>query len=71
MQTLPFSDDKSPNITPKLPKKLPPISQLKSSSKTGSSVVAPVNVIIYLFVSFTFFCSVDIIFICFFLFLFW
>ncbi|CAD6202770.1 unnamed protein product [Miscanthus lutarioriparius] len=44
MQTLPFSDDESPNITPKLPKKLPPISQLKSSSKTGSSVAAPVNV---------------------------
>ncbi|CAD6229334.1 unnamed protein product [Miscanthus lutarioriparius] len=35
MQTLSFSDDESPNITPKLSKKLPPISQLKPSSKAG------------------------------------
>ncbi|OQU92436.1 hypothetical protein SORBI_3001G343766 [Sorghum bicolor] len=44
MQTLPFSDDESPHITPELSKKLPPISQLKSSSKAGSSVGLPINV---------------------------
>lgn len=62
MQTLPFSDDESPHITPNLSKKLPPKSQLHSSSKAGYFVAAPVIISIYLFfpykilyfVSFTF-----------------
>lgn len=39
MQTVPFSDDESAHITPKLSKVV-----LNSSSKAGSSVATPVNV---------------------------
>ncbi|CAD6259309.1 unnamed protein product [Miscanthus lutarioriparius] len=42
MQTLPFSDDESPLLTPNLSKKLRPKPQLHSSSKPGCSVAAPV-----------------------------
>lgn len=49
MQTLPFSDDESPHITPKLGKKLPPVNLLHSSTKSGCSASVPINVSIYVF----------------------
>jgi hypothetical protein len=63
LQTIPFSDDESPDITPNLLKKLPPRPQLHSSSKAGCSIVSLVIVsnhvlfsfdCLYLFVCFFF-----------------